>query len=780
MAVFSHFRLTLRRAKTWLPRRSGQDTLFDWLIIPLLLTSLGLFALIVMLRKFDGHHTYVTLYPAVIISTLLGGYRAGFVALLVSIGGVVWLFHPLGETPDLLAAVIYVVDCVLIIGVGHAMTTAADRAAEARTETRLTHQLLKSEQLFRAFIEHAPAALAMFDKEKRYIGASGRWLGDFGIEDDSIQGMLYSQWPHAVPHAWEEAMRKALSGEVSRKDEDLIIQPDGRKRWLRWEVRPWIDISGSVAGIVVFSEDVTTQKQAARAAAESEARFRAIIESMQGAMIVTDAAGNIESFNPAAIALFGYSESELLGSNINRLITDFDMGDGLPDNTSDSFTGDVVAPPEIPAEAEGKKKEGTIFPADQMITRWSDAHGEKHWTVIVRDISERRAGEEELGRALRMEAVGRLAGGIAHDFNNLLSIITGNLELATPQITHPKTRTMIRKALDAAERGAAFTQQLLTLARKRQAEFKEVDLNQHVSNIAVLLEHTLGSNVRLRISLAPDLWITRADPVEVDSAIINLAMNAGHAMPNGGTLAITTSNVTVDPKQKIAGPAHPTGEFARISVRDSGTGMTMEVRRRAFEPFFTTKGEGTGTGLGLPSVYSFAQAAGGFITLDSAVGKGTTIEMYIPRLVEGGHSTVVTTPRPRRKQGHGEIILVVEDDRDVREVSVERLRRLGYETLSAGTVSEACQILRENRQIALVFSDIVLTGAKTGYDLARWVERHRPDVNILLTTGYDVGDKQLAQGRDNPFIRRLEKPHTATQLANEIRKALEIDPPGER
>jgi PAS domain S-box-containing protein len=502
---------------------------------------------------------------------------------------------------------------------------------------------------------------------------------------------------------------------------------------------------------------------------------------MHGAMIVTDPDGNIESCNPAAITLFGYTEAELKQSNIDLLIGDFQAGDDeTPRPPRRRQDGDGEPPlADNPIETEGKNKAGAIFPVDQMITQWKDAYGEKHRTVIVRDISERRAGEEELGRVLRMEAVGRLAGGIAHDFNNLLSIITGNLELAEPQITHPKPHAMIRKALQAAERGAGFTQQLLTLARKRQSEFKEVDLNQHVSNIAALLEHTLGSNVRLRISLAPDLWITQADPVEIDSAIINLAMNAGHAMPTGGTLQITTSNVTIDPRRQRARASNPPGDFARISVRDSGTGMTREVRRRAFEPFFTTKGEGIGTGLGLPSVYSFAQAAGGFITLDSAVGKGTTLDMYLPRFAGGERSTSAKPVRRRRKQGHGEVILVVEDDRDVREVSIERLKRLGYETLSAGSVTEACRILRENRQIALVFSDIVLTGAKTGYDLARWVERHRPDVGILLTTGYDVGDSQLAQGKDNPLIPRLEKPHTAAQLASGIRKALEIDTPGE-
>ncbi len=522
--------------------------------------------------------------------------------------------------------------------------------------------------------------------------------------------------------------------------------------------------------------ETRTRKMAANASLESEARLRAIIESMQGAMIVVDASGVIEFFNSSAVALFGYSEEELLESNLDRLVSDTSDENAHPAG-GDPGEGEEGRFLDGNREAEGRRKSGETFLVDQTVTQWSDAEGKRHWTVVIRDISERRAGEEELGRILRMEAVGRLAGGVAHDFNNLLSVIIGNLELAETQIAPGKAHMMVQKALGAAQRGASFTQQLLRLARKRQTEFSQVDINRQVSNIAVLLEHSLGSNVRLRISLAPNLWPTRADPIEIDSAIINLAMNASHAMPAGGTLHISTRNVTIDKRRTRLHTPERVGEFAVLSVRDSGVGMTREVRRRAFEPFFTTKEEGAGTGLGLSSVYSFAQAAGGFVTLDSAVGKGTTVEMYIPRFAGEETGPGAGETKARRQRGHGEIILVVEDDREVREVSIEKLKHLGYATLSAGSVQEACQILNENAEIALVFSDIVLTGSRTGYDLARWVERHRPDVAILLTTGYDVGDKELAQSRDNPSITRLEKPHSTAQLAAAIHRMLEVDPP---
>lgn len=775
MVAIDHVSIPLRRIRSWLAHGGDTGPAASWLLIPLPLTAFGLFVVLVTSGIFAAPHVHAALYPVVVASSVLGGYRAGLVATLLSLCGAVWLLAETRSAPDTFGIAAFVIDSLLIVAVCHAMTVAARRTAEARAEARHALRLLKSEQLFCSFIEHAPAALAMFDRDMRYIGASRRWITDFGIEGLSVQGRSFADDSQAMPSEWSEARYKALAGGICRKDEDLIVHPDGRQQWRRWQVRPWWDISGAVAGFVIFSEDITLQKQAASAAAESEARLRAIIESMQGAMIVTGVHGNIESFNPAAIALFGYTGAELLDSNIDLLIPHISLGEEKPELAGEEpDAGDEERFADGVREAEGKRKDGTAFPADQMITQWSDVYGEPHWTVIVRDISERRAGEEELGRALRMEAIGRLAGGIAHDFNNLLSVITGNLELAEPQIAHAKAHAMVKKALAAAERGAGFTQQLLMLAKKRQSEFTEVDLNRHVSNIAALLEHTLGSNVHLRISLAPDLWITRGDPVEIDSAVINLAMNAGHAMPTGGTLHISTGNVTIDGKRGRARASERAGEFVRISVRDSGTGMTQEVRRRAFEPFFTTKGD-AGTGLGLSSVYSFAQAAGGFVTLDSAAGKGTTVEMYMPRFAPGERRIDAPTAKGRRKRGRGEIILVVEDDQEVRDVSIARLKHLGYATLSAGSMTEACQILRENPQVALVFSDIVLTGAKTGYDLARWVELHRPDVSMLLTTGYDVGDKHLAQGKGDPLIRRLEKPHTTIRLAEEIRNILEID-----
>lgn len=772
MGAFGYLTDLLIRRDGWVHRNVGEQSTYGWVALPLVLTALAVIAHCAIFKLPEAGHTYATLYFAVATSALLGGYRAALVAAAATVASAFWLFNPVQTIPDVTVLAIFIVNCLLVTGICHAISVVNLRAAEAQAEAHHALQLLKSEQLFRLFIEHAPAALALFDKNLRCLAASRQWSDNYSLGDRAPENGRDAT--HAMPGDWLEAQRKALAGEISRKEEDLVVLPDGREQWLRWEVHPWHDASGSVAGVFIFSENITAQKRAATALEESELRLRAIVESVEYAVIVTDRLGNIESLNSATPMLFEYSKAELIGRNID-VIARKHHAQGAPRVPKGAMSEGDDAPPANP-EIEGIRKNGTPFPIDYMATEWNDVHGQAHRTVTIYDISERQAVDEELARAGRMEAVGRLAGGIAHDFGNLLAIIIGNLELAEPHIPEAKARVMIRKALEAAARGAGFTRQLLTLAKKRQSEFEEIDLNQHVSAMAVLLEHTLGSNVHLHIGLASDLWITRADPVEVDSAIINLVMNAGHAMPNGGTMHIETRNVTLDAKGKGARARKKSGDFVRITVRDTGVGMTKEVRRLAFEPFFTTHDKSVGTGLGLPSVYTFAQACGGFVTLESAVGKGTIVEIHLPRFSGGERKTCAKPPKFVRVRGHGEVILVVEDNVSVREVTIERLERLGYVTRSAGSVAEACQILREDARIALVFSDIVLTGSKTGYDIARWVERNRPEVRILLTTSYDIGDSSNEKAAPSRPIRKLSKPYSETRLANEIRRALDTDP----
>ncbi|HVW57541.1 MAG TPA: PAS domain S-box protein [Rhizobiaceae bacterium] len=766
MRALHYFQRLLKQGGELFLRHVNKNSVFGWVALPLFLTAVATVAQLAIFSRSDSGHTYAILYFAVATSALLGGYRGGLVASVAATTSALLLFHPLDSVPRLVVLAIFVVNCALVIGVCHAISVISLRAAEAQAEAHRAVRLLKSEQLFRLFIEHAPAALALFDKNLRCLAASRRWIDNYGVGEEQFDDAA-ADLAGGMPLDWSEALRKALAGEISRKEEDLIIHPGGQEQWLRWEVRPWRDAAGSVGGVVVFSEDITPQKGAAIALAESELRLRATIESVEYAMIVTDRRGQIESMNSATSMLFGYSETELLGRNIDLIVI------GHRANEVETVVGGGVF--DGNHDMQGKRKDKSTFPIDYMATEWNDMHGELHRTVTIYDISERRAVEEELARAGRMEAVGRLAGGIAHDFGNLLSIIIGNLELVEPHIVQGKPRVMVGKALEAAVRGAGFTRQLLTLARKRQSEFEKVDLNQHVSGMVVLFEHALGGNVRLNVNLASDLWMTWADPAEVDSAIINLVMNARHAMPNGGAMHIETRNVTLAEKRDRAGAPKMSGEFVQISVRDSGTGMTKDVRRHAFDPFFTTSKDGEGSGLGLPSVYAFAQACGGFVTLDSSMGKGTAVNIYIPR-ISTGERTTIKPATSLCKRGHGEVILVVEDNKGVREVSVERLERLGYITRAAESFAEACQILREDSRIVLVFSDIVLTGSKTGYDIARWVGRNRPGVKVLLTTSYDVGDKQGAKDISTRRFRKLSKPYSATRLADEIRRSLDADP----
>jgi CheY-like chemotaxis protein len=369
-----------------------------------------------------------------------------------------------------------------------------------------------------------------------------------------------------------------------------------------------------------------------------------------------------------------------------------------------------------------------------------------------------------------MEAVGQLAGGIAHDFNNLLAVITGNLELAEGRTGDNEVRNTIRKALNAVEAGAQFNRRLLALARRRELRPVRLVLNRRVEETTQLLRRTLGEHIAISMDLAPDLWPTYADSGEIDSALLNLAVNARDAMPKGGELIIKTRNIVLDAKAARLHPdAHP-GEHVQLSVADTGTGMAPEVLQRAMEPFYTTKEPGKGTGLGLSSVFGFAKQSGGFVALASRLGNGTTVNLHLPRAAPESATEEARASSSDVIGGRGELILVVEDNDAVRNVTLKRLQVLGYAAIEARTGAEAIELLKSRDTIALVFSDIVMPGGITGHGLARWVLATKPHVKVLLTSGYDPGARNDGEPAAN--VKTLTKPYVLAELARSIRQAL--------
>ncbi|KQV49574.1 histidine kinase [Pelomonas sp. Root1217] len=378
---------------------------------------------------------------------------------------------------------------------------------------------------------------------------------------------------------------------------------------------------------------------------------------------------------------------------------------------------------------------------------------------------------EALRQAQKMEAIGQLTGGIAHDFNNLLQVIVGNLEMLNRTLPEAmaRHRRAAASAMSGAKRAAKLTQRLLAFARRQPLDPKALDINVVVQGISELLRRSLGETVELETVLAGGLWNVEVDPNELESALVNLAVNARDAMPNGGKLTIETANAHLDDAYASRHVEVKPGQYVVVCVSDSGCGMDTDTLARAFEPFFTTKPEGKGTGLGLSQVYGFVKQSNGHVKLYSEVGRGTTVKIYLPRF----YAATATDEQPADKfvpEADGETILVVEDDPDVRAYTVNTLRELGYLVIEAGDGRSALDVLSLMR-VDLLFTDVVLPGGMTGEDLAAKAKELYTDIRVLFTTGY-ARNAIVHQGRLDPGVRLITKPFTFDDLATKIQEAL--------
>jgi len=526
----------------------------------------------------------------------------------------------------------------------------------------------------------------------------------------------------------------------------------------------------------------------------AQAQVSAFLAIAADAIISLDDKLRITLFNEGAATMFGYRPSEIIGQPLDVLIPER-MRSRHIRHVAD-FSASPIAARKMGERQEifARRKDGSEFPAEASIAKQM-IDGRKAYMVVLRDVTDRKLAEAALAaantelearvadrtraleaeirrreeahaaliQAQRMEAFGQLTGGVAHDFNNLLTIITGNLELlGTDPGTGPKT-AFLKRAADAADMGAALTKRLLTFARRRRLTPQVLDVNEMILNLTEILQRSLGEPIALTTMLAGNVGRTRADASELENAILNLAINARDAMPEGGNLVIESRNATA----KEAGiPGN--GEFVLISVSDTGHGMLPEVLERAFEPFFTTKEPGRGTGLGLSTVYGFAEQSGGHASIESAPGRGTTVNLYLPRTAEATETKAgpaETVPLSK----NSEVVLVVEDNPEVRELTLQRVEGLGYVALEAENGAAAIRMLQSDDDIQVVLSDIVMAGGVSGYDVAHWVREHAPRIRVLLTTGYAAEETQ--PGTADVAI--LRKPYKRADLALALHEALQ-------
>jgi signal transduction histidine kinase len=382
------------------------------------------------------------------------------------------------------------------------------------------------------------------------------------------------------------------------------------------------------------------------------------------------------------------------------------------------------------------------------------------------DVTERRLLEERLLHASKLEAIGRLTGGIAHDFNNMLSVVIGNLDLLQSSLDgNEKATRRTRLAIEGAQRCADLTNRLLTFSRRQSLRTSVLDLRDLVPGMIELLQRTLGEQIEIRCEADEELWPVEVDPNQLEAALLNLAVNARDAMPEGGSLTIAMTNRAAD---QADGSSEPRRDEVEIAVTDTGVGMSAEVKQRVFEPFFTTKESGKGTGLGLSMVYGFVRQSDGQIEIESAVERGTTVRIHLPRAEkreQSGEAIRALSPAPR--PGNGETILVVEDDEKVRQVTVSTLASLGYRAIEAGNGDEALTALRDLDGIDLVLSDVKMPGATSGIDLARRVQEEWPWIQVLLTSGY------IEAEADVESFNVIFKPYRVTELAERLHGLLD-------
>jgi PAS domain S-box-containing protein len=538
------------------------------------------------------------------------------------------------------------------------------------------------------------------------------------------------------------------------------IRKDGTTFWALAVLDAIHDETGALIGYAKVTRDITERRAAEQKLAESERRFRLLVEGVTDyAIFMLDPFGIVTNWNAGAQRIKGYQADEVVGRHFSMFYTPEDADAGLPARALQA------AEREGRYEAEGwrVRKDGTRFWASVVIDAIREDGRLVGFAKVTRDITDKRDAAQrleetrnQLFQAQKMEALGQLTGGLAHDFNNLLTAITSGAELGLRRIDDADAvRRYLEGVRAAAERGRNLTRQLLAFARRQPLEMQAVDLHEQLPVTADLLRHSLRADIRLSLDLPDDLWPVEADPGQLELAVLNLGFNARDAIPKSGAVRISARNVVL-----AGAPEGLTGEYVAIEVADTGPGIAPEIRDRIFEPFFTTKGFGEGTGLGLSQVYGFARQAEGTITLASEPGQGATFTLYL-RAARGGErarAQIGASFTPR--------VLVVEDDPVVAELAEDLIAELGYKTHVVASSAEALDALSRRGPFDLVFSDVIMPGGLSGLELARRIRARHPELPVLLTTGY-------SERMGNSEFPLVVKPYSLAELRDHLTRLIE-------
>ena len=590
-----------------------------------------------------------------------------------------------------------------------------------------------------------------------------------GYRAEEIIGQHFSRFytqedqESAMP---QRALTTALR-EGRFETEGWRVRKDGTRFWANTVIDPVWD-NGQLIGFVKVTRDATTRRNAELALFESERRFRGIVNTALDAFAQIDESGRITEWNPQAQELFGWSREQVLGKPLATLC--------FP-------PGDTAAPEWLASAWQEKQlrqthpftavtRSGRRFTAELNASVLTLASGPL-MNIFMRDLTEKIQMENQLRQSQKMEALGQLTGGIAHDFNNILQAISSSLEVLEiigRREQLDASQRHIHNALSSVRRAAGLTHRLLAFARRQALDPQAVDVGLLITGMSELLRHSIGEQITLELALPNELWAAHCDANQLENAILNLAINARDAMPQGGRLRIEASNVYGDDPSGF-NVLDPETCYVKIVVADSGTGMPLDVKERAFDPFYTTKPVGHGTGLGLSMVYGFVRQSGGHCEIESELGEGTRIILLLPRYVGPAESRAEPVTAAGSPTASGEHILLVEDQDVIRGVITEILTKLGYEVTQASDGLEGLSIAMAAETFDLIITDIGLPGV-SGRSLADTVRSRRPHVPVLLITGYDPGAIHTSPSLPAGMA-LLSKPFNVETLSEQVRRLIE-------
>jgi PAS domain S-box-containing protein len=593
-----------------------------------------------------------------------------------------------------------------------------------------------------------------------------------GYEADEIIGQHFSRFYTPEERA-KEIPRIAL--ETAEREgrfeaEGWRVRKDGSRFWANVVIDPVRDPEGKLIGFAKVTRDLTERRAAENELRASEERFRLLVQSVTDyAIYMLDPDGKVSSWNAGAQRFKGYTADEIIGEHFSRFYTDEDRTARVPHRALETARKDG----RFEAEGWRVRKDGTRFWASVIIDTIRGEDGLiLGFAKVTRDLTEKRATEEELRQSQKMEAVGQLTGGLAHDFNNLLTGVSGSLEMMQARMAQGRTNELERYILaaqGAVKRAAALTHRLLAFSRRQTLTPRPTNINRLLSGFEELVRRTVGPSVEVEMVGASGLWPTLVDPNQLENAVLNLCINARDAMPDGGRLTIETANRWLN-ERAAALQDLAVGQYVSVCVTDTGTGMPPEVKERIFEPFYTTKPAGQGTGLGLSMIYGFARQSGGQIRAYSELGQGTTMCIYLPRHTEEAEEEDEGIALRPKAVGDGEVVLVVDDEPTIRMLVAEVLADCGYAVIEAPDGPAGLRVLESNARIDLLITDVGLPGGMNGRQVADAARALRPELKVLFVTGYAENSLMTQLGKG---VSVLTKPFQMEVLATKIREIIE-------